>query len=150
MKIVEEMGPQYQGRTRVNPFLPEFLLTNNLCQLASACLEFLRANGYPKRYQDLIDPKATSDDEPSSTEPQVRSSKEYHIRKWPEHSPEFEVWIRLLDKKREEEARLDPKRKWHEHVRVVPEVQKATEFPALPLGMPIDYFNPGFFNQLQP
>jgi hypothetical protein len=33
---------------------------------------------------------------------------------------------------------------------LVPEVQVETDFKALPEGMPIDYFDPTFFNRLQP
>jgi hypothetical protein len=35
-------------------------------------------------------------------------------------------------------------------LRLVPDNQKDTEFLALPLGIPIDYFEPEFFNRLQP
>ena len=44
----------------------------------------------------------------------------------------------------------DPSKRWRECVRIVPENQKNTEFLALPLGMPIDYYDPDFFNSLQP
>jgi hypothetical protein len=60
------------------------------------------------------------------------------------------MWIRLLDKKREEDTRRDPSKRWRERVRIVPQHQKETEFPALPTGMPIDYFDPRFYNNLQP
>jgi hypothetical protein len=76
--------------------------------------------------------------------------KVHYIKKRPERSAEFEVWIRLLDKKREDDTRRDPSKRWHERVRMVPETQKDTEFLALPEGMPIDYFDPEFYNSLQP
>ena len=62
----------------------------------------------------------------------------------------MERWVRLLDKKREDDTRRDPNMRWRERLRVVPENQKDTELLALPQGMPIDYFDPPFFNNLQP
>jgi hypothetical protein len=80
----------------------------------------------------------------------VKGPKEYHIKKRQERSTEFETWIRLLDKKREEDARRDPSRRWRERLRIVPGDQKNSEFLVLPTGMPVDYFDPLFFNGLQP
>ena len=52
----------------------------------------------------MIDAKATSDDEPDPTGLTIKGSKVHHIRKRPECSEEVETWIRLLDKKWEEDA----------------------------------------------
>ena len=119
-------------------------------QLASARLTFLKENNYPQWYRDLIDAKATSDDELAPSGLAVKGPKEYHIKKQPECSVEFEMWIRLLDEKREEDACRDPSRRWCEHLQIVPDDQKNSEFLILPTGMPVDYFDPLFFNSLQP
>jgi hypothetical protein len=56
----------------------------------------------------------------------------------------------LLDKKREDDTRRDPSKRWRERTRIIPLHQKDTEFHALPLDMPIDYYDPVFYNALQP
>jgi hypothetical protein len=63
---------------------------------------------------------------------------------------EFEKWIRILDRKREDTARRDPSKRWRERPREVPINQQLTDFTVLPEGMPIDYFDPDFYNGLQP
>jgi hypothetical protein len=65
---------------------------------------------------DLIDPKATSDDEPEPLGQPNNASKAYHIKRRPERSADFDVWIRLLDKKREEDTCRDPTKRWRERV----------------------------------
>ena len=121
-------------------------------QLADARLEFLKANRYPQRYCDLIDPKATSDDEADLNGLKVNGRKVFWIKKRKERSAGAETFIRILDLKREEEALLDPtKRRRREKIQLVPESdQKDSDFPALPSGLPIDYYDPDFFNSLQP
>jgi hypothetical protein len=79
-----------------------------------------------------------------------KGSKIHHIKKWLERSVEVEEWIRLLDQKREEDTHQDPSKRWREHLRIVPDNQKDSEFLVHPTGMPIDYFDPGFYNRLQP
>jgi hypothetical protein len=110
----------------------------------------LEANGYPQRYRDLIDPKATSDDEIDPDGRTIKNNKVYWIRRRPERSANAETWIRLLDKKREQDMRRDPTKRWRERLRLVPEVQQDSDFQILPQGLPIDYFDPDFFNDLQP
>ncbi|KAF8893186.1 hypothetical protein CPB84DRAFT_1848664 [Gymnopilus junonius] len=100
-------------------------------RLAAARLKFLEENNYPQRYRDLIEVKATSDDE-------------Y------DHSQKAEKFFRILDRKREESARQSKSRSWKERVRVVPTNQEDSKFHVLPEKMPIDYFDPSYFNQLQP
>jgi hypothetical protein len=113
-------------------------------------LAFLEENNYPQRYRDLIDPKATSDDELDSTGLTVKNSKVYWIRRRPERSVNAEAWIRLLDQKREQSIRRDPSKRWRERLRLVPDVPQDSDFQILPQGLPIDYFDPDFFNELQP
>lgn len=59
-------------------------------------------------------------------------------------------FLRVLDYKREESARNNKSQRWKERVRVVPTEQQDSLFRVLPEGMPVDYFDPIFFNQLQP
>jgi hypothetical protein len=113
-------------------------------------MKFLQENGYPKRYRDLIDPRATSDDEADPNGAIVKGAKVHYIKRRPERSAKAEKWFRLLDKKREEYTRQDPSKKWRERLRIVPEEQKDSDFRALPQQIPIDYFDPAFYNNLQP
>ncbi|KAH9475967.1 hypothetical protein JR316_0011532 [Psilocybe cubensis] len=120
-------------------------LYNNRIRLAKARLDFLVQNGYRKRYRDLINPKATSDDEYDPVQ------KVWIIRRRPERSPAAEAFIRMLDVQREAYAIAKSPSSWKERRRVVPiSGQPLTAFPAIPRGMPLDYFYSGFFNNLQP
>jgi hypothetical protein len=74
----------------------------------------------------------------------------YWIKQRPERSTAANQFIRLLDKVRKEDVRRDPTKRWRERLRKVPETQQETKMEALPLGMPIDYFDPDYFNGLQP
>lgn len=70
----------------------------------------------------------------------------------PERSEKVEKFFRILDRKRKEMILQDKSRKWRERLRIEasPSEQRDTVFHALPEGMPIDYYKPAFFNQLQP
>ena len=107
-------------------------------------------NGYPKRYQEYIKARATSDDE---ADPQDRDSKGrpiYWVKNRPERSEGFKCWIRKLDEVREETIRKHPSRQWRERTRRVPDQPKNTTFTSFPEDMPLDYFSPTAFNALQP
>ena len=119
-------------------------------QLAAARLKFLKENNYPRRYCELIDPKATSDDEADPSGRTVKGQPVFLINKRPERSPEFEVFIRLLDKKRYETAQVDPSKRWKERPRELPSQPKQTAYPTLPCNIPIDYFAHEYYNSLQP
>lgn len=122
-----------------------------LYQLAKSRLDFLIANGYPQRYRDLISVKATSDDEADPTGLKIKRRNVYWIKRRPERSPEAEVFIRRLDEAREVQAGIDGKRLTQERIRLVPpKNQKDSAFLAVASEMPIDYFAPTFFNDLQP
>lgn len=113
--------------------------------MAAARSKFLEENNYPQRYRDLINAKATSDDKYDGTQ------KKWLIKRRPERSTEAEKFFRILDQKRELTTRQTPSQKWREHVQVVPATdQQDSTFQVLPEQMPIDYFDPSFFNQLQP
>jgi hypothetical protein len=75
----------------------------------------------------------------------------YWIKKRPERSVAAETFVRLLDEERERTRLLDGRRRGTARIRCVPpEVQEESDFKALPEGVPVDYFDPSFFNQLQP
>jgi len=158
VKASDEASPTYQNRRRVRIFkfcqcAEEFHITYsffNAPQLAVARKEFLTSNRYPQRYIDLIDPKATSDDEANPENKCIKGRKVFYIKKRRERSSQAEIFIRLLDLKREEDAALNGKRV-RERIRLVPDVeQKLSDFAAIPSHLPIDYYDPDFYNRLQP
>jgi len=105
---------------------------------------------YPRRYRDLVDPKATSDDEADPSGRTIKGQKVFLINKRPERSSKFEVFIRRLDKKRYETAQMDSRKRWKERPRELPSQPKQTAYPTLPSNMPIDYFDHEYYNSLQP
>lgn len=145
-------SPQYRRRKRVCIHYFHVLVYKLIAlpQIAEARLLFLVRNNYPQRYRDLIDTKATSDDEVDPSGLQSNGQPVHLIKKRRERSTEFERWIRILDEKREEDARLDPSKRWKERARVVPSEPQFSNFVALPEGQPIDYYAPDFYNGLQP
>lgn len=147
----DEANPTYRNRSRVSsvPHLSPFLCLS-LIQLAKARAEWLRQNGYPDRYVNLCIPKATSDDERDPEERKISGRPVFFIRTRPERSDEVTRFFRLLDAARERDTRLDPSRRWVERVRIEPAEPIETAFPSIPLHMPVDYFDPDFFNELQP
>lgn len=98
----------------------------------------------------MCDPKATSDDEPDPAGSKVNGKPVHFINKRPERSVAAERFIRILDSERETAAIQDSSRRWREHKRVVAPDQKISPFRALPEELPIDYFDPAFYNRLQP
>jgi hypothetical protein len=97
-----------------------------------------------------VDVKATSDDEADVDGVKQGGCLVHWIKRRPERSEKAEVFIRHLDRAREAASRQDPSKRWRERQRLVPEVRIDSGFTSLPLNVPIDYFNPEFFNQLQP
>jgi hypothetical protein len=151
VRAADEASPQYHNRQRVHPFfLSSVYIYSFNHQLANARLKFLEDNGYPQRYRDLIDAKATSDDEPDPKGRMVKTQKIHLIKRRTERSQEFEEWVRILDRKRKEDAIRDPTKRWRERPREVPLQPQDSEFTTLPEGMPIDYYDPDFYNSLQP
>ncbi|KAF6741356.1 hypothetical protein DFP72DRAFT_834259, partial [Ephemerocybe angulata] len=123
---------------------------HNRSRLAAARRKWLRDNGFPARYVRLARTKATSDDERDPDGQMVKNRPVFLIKTRPERSAEVTQFFRILDKKREREARLDPSRRWAERVRREPINPIETAFPSIPLGMAADYFNRDFFNSLTP
>jgi hypothetical protein len=114
-------------------------------------LKFLKENGFPARYQRAIHPRATSDDEVDKAGLKINNQPVYWIKRRPERSVEAETFIRRLEEIREESVRYSPKGRWRERVRCVPNTgQEVSTFLKLPEKMPIDYFQPAFYNRLLP
>ena len=64
---------------------------------------------------------------------------------------EAETFIRRLEEIREESVWYSPKGRWRECVHRVPDTnQEVSTFLKLPEKMPIDYFQPAFYNRLLP
>lgn len=94
-----------------------------------------------------MDPKATSDDEYDPKQ------KAWIVKRRPERSMKANQWVRMLDRVRRETVEQHPTRKWRERRRIVPSdpsQQDDSPFVSTPDNMPIDYFEPDFFNKLQP
>jgi hypothetical protein len=114
-------------------------------------LKFLKENGFPARYQQAIHPRVTSDDEVDKAGLKINNQPVYWIKHRPERSVEAETFIRRLEEIREESVQYSPKGRWHERVRRVPNTnQEVSTFLKLPEKMPIDYFQPAFYNRLLP
>ena len=109
----------------------------------TAHLIFLKEDNYPRHYHELIDPKATSDDEADPSGRTINGQKVYLINQQRERSSNFEAFIRLLDKKRYETSQVDPSKRWREWPQELPSQPKQTTHPALPCNMPMDhqYYN---------
>ena len=122
-----------------------FILQSLICvQLSKARINWLTINKYPSRYIALCQPAATSDDE---LDPNDLTKKAYHVLKRPERSTEAERWVRRLEAKRIQDNKYRRgARQYHRHV---PTISIDSSIETLPQNMPLDYFDPPFFNGLQ-
>ncbi|PPR01552.1 hypothetical protein CVT24_005887 [Panaeolus cyanescens] len=121
-------------------------------RLAKARLVYAQKSGMPKRYFCLFTAKATSDDErPPENEEQKRGSRPiYWIKRRPERSVEAERFIRKFEVERERFLELAPSKRRMDRVRIVPPIEKraTSSFQRLPKKLPLDYFDPVFYNSL--
>ncbi|KAJ3531458.1 hypothetical protein NMY22_g8148 [Coprinellus aureogranulatus] len=110
-------------------------------------------NGFGPCYADYISPKATSDDERDPDGGQVNERPIHWIKQREERSAEAEAMIRALEAQMDAEAgrvsRVRPEAR-RDKIRKVPPKPLPSRFPALPKGMPIDYYDPHFYNGLPP
>jgi hypothetical protein len=118
--------------------------------LAAARRLFLEENQCPQRYIDLVDVKATSDDEVDADGTKQEGRLVHWIKRRPERSENTEAFICCPDSTREAASRQDPSKRWRKRLRLVPTDRVDSGFTSLPLNVPINYFSPDFFNQLQP
>jgi len=105
----------------------------------------LTINKYPLRYTALCQPAATSDDE---LDPNDSTKKTYRVLRRPERSKEAEDWVRCLEVKRmqDNKYRRGGSRQYR---RCIPSIPIDSPIETLPHDMPLDYFDPTFFNGLQ-
>lgn len=109
-------------------------------QLAELRSKFAKRENYPERvWKALKDTNATSDDEVDAKDPTI-----YHIKLCPERSEHWTRFIRLLDAKREAEAKLLGPRHAPRSSRVPG--NEPSEHVTLPTDIPMDWFNPDVFN----
>lgn len=97
----------------------------------------------------MIDPKSTSDDEADPLGLKENGRPVHWIRNRPERSMEANRFYRRLEATMEHTAKLEGKR-IRGRIRKVPDQPKDSDFRAIPHDAPIDYFDPAFFNHLQP
>jgi hypothetical protein len=114
-------------------------------------LKFIKENGFPVRYQQVINIWATSDDEADQAGALINHQMICWIKRRPECSEAAEKFIRLLDELREKSVRQSAGKRWNERPWRVPAThQKDSTFLGLPENMLIDYFKPAFYNDLLP
>ncbi|KAF6754953.1 hypothetical protein DFP72DRAFT_1123544, partial [Ephemerocybe angulata] len=135
VQVADEQNTVYKSRSR----------------LAESRLNFMVENRWNPLLHALASTAATSDDERDPGDKKLDNRPVFYTRRRPERSAAANSFIRDLEFKREKNARLDRSKRWKERVRIVPSHdQEDTLFPALPEGMPIDYFDPDFYNSLEP
>ena len=113
------------------------------------CYNFLTWNKYPQWYLDLIDPKAISDDKANPLGAKEKGQSIFWIKQWPEHLAEIERFIWLLDEKCEEKFHYTVTKHHWEHICWLVSQPQETLFTSLAQGLPLNYFDPIFFNNLQ-
>lgn len=113
--------------------------------------EWVTQNGFADRYEAYLTAKATSDDERDELGGKVGSRPIFWIKRRPERSAEAEAMIRALDSRMDADAgHLSRQRVRTDKIRLLPLAPQQTLFPTLPTAMPIDYFDPVFYNSLPP
>lgn len=97
----------------------------------------------------MLTPRATSDDERDPAGTKTEDGRDvYFIKRRPERSAKAEQLIRRLDQLRENDAAWGGGRV-AERARLIPaNGQQDSTFKRLAKDLPIDYFDPAFFNQL--
>jgi len=73
----------------------------------------------------------------------------FWIKKWPEHSAEMKKFIQLLDKKCEEKFCYTVTKCCQEYICWLASQPQETLFTSLAQELPLNYFTPIFFNNLQ-
>jgi hypothetical protein len=133
----------YEPRSRASVIFLVYVSTNKVIQLSKARGKAATEIGLSRTIINAVkQPDATSDDE---YDPGLNA---YHIKSKNGRSSVWTQFVRRLDEHRTELRRLTTNRKTGERTRVVPEYQRTSPFTALPTDMPLDYFDPGFYNSL--
>ncbi|PPQ99841.1 hypothetical protein CVT24_009635 [Panaeolus cyanescens] len=114
-------------------------------RLSASRIKYLQSLSFPERLQKICTPKATSDDEEDTDS---NGRKIYKARSRPERSVVATTLVRWIDEQIEKTAKMGGRMRSNRRVRVIPppQDQNPTRFPTLPRNMPIDYFDPVYFN----
>ncbi|KAG2019897.1 hypothetical protein CC2G_005293 [Coprinopsis cinerea AmutBmut pab1-1] len=114
---------------------------------------YIKKNKFPLRYLRLITTETTSDDE-RDPEGRKRDGQDiYWIKAKAGRSDNATLFIRTLDKRRLNDAKHDPSSRGKERLRLVPPDDmelKPSVLTRLGTGIPLDYYNPTFYNNLSP
>ncbi|KAF9035826.1 hypothetical protein BJ165DRAFT_1355103, partial [Panaeolus papilionaceus] len=126
--------------------------TQNRRRLAESRGVHATKNGYPPRYQILFKTKATSDDErdPENSREGIRPV--FWIKRRCERASWANNFYRLFQDDHDIFHQLAPNKHQLDRVRRVPPngMQKDSAFKRLPKKMPLDYYDPDFYNRLPP
>ncbi|PPQ76393.1 hypothetical protein CVT24_007927 [Panaeolus cyanescens] len=124
----------------------------NRLRLAKARKTFAIKSGYPKRYLPLFTAKATSDDERADDNATQGSRPVFWIKRRPERSTWAERFICKFEEQRHEFHEHAPGKKRMDRIRIIPPPSKrlVSPFKRLPKDMPLDYFDPVYFNERTP
>jgi hypothetical protein len=145
MEFVDKRKVTLERRRTVSLYVRDPNCTNTGCtQLADKRKKAIIQHGWSKRYLPLITTKATSDDEEIPPKSGIFVTKKKYGR-----SAEMEEMVVALDQKREMMVSLTQNARWQERKRVRPtENQPPSSFPRIPYDVPLDYYDPAFFNEL--
>ncbi|TFK52727.1 hypothetical protein OE88DRAFT_1677285 [Heliocybe sulcata] len=120
------------------------IMYKNRMRLAKAREKFAKAHKLPKRYVKILgDAKATSDDEWDNT------LQVHVIKRLPFRSEAANTFIRQLDKYWKDTTIMECGR-WRQRDRQWLSEARDSACRRLPLGLPLDYFDPEFYNRLLP
>ncbi|KAH6895061.1 hypothetical protein BKA70DRAFT_1028442, partial [Coprinopsis sp. MPI-PUGE-AT-0042] len=119
-------------------------------QLYRARLQYAKDHWLPRCYQRYITLRATCDDEADPEGSKINGRPVFHIHHRPECSEKANILFRRLNEVMEKTKEVSSHRRRKDKLCVVPATSQPTLFPAIPTDMPIDYFDPTYFNALPP
>ncbi|MBW0497867.1 hypothetical protein O181_037582 [Austropuccinia psidii MF-1] len=121
-------------------------ISKNRERLRNERRDFAIINKFPKRYQDVLAPiGAHSDDE------EVEGKGFYVIKTLVYRSRNANRFFRRLDHVMKEASEQDfLAKKSRRRVRRLPKTPIKSTYKAAPKGLPIDYYDPGWYHQLTP
>ncbi|KAF4620701.1 hypothetical protein D9613_000001 [Agrocybe pediades] len=119
---------------------------------ANTCKAYCKKNKLHRLGRYLFDIKATSEDEHDPAESFIGKRPVYFPRRRPERSAEADTAIRLIRQAIDvaKDLTRNTKRPREDPILVARPISECnmTIFPAFPPNMPIDYYDPDFFNAL--
>ncbi|KAF9052095.1 hypothetical protein BJ165DRAFT_1340539, partial [Panaeolus papilionaceus] len=111
-----------------------------------------KKSGYPQRYLPLFKTKATSDDERDANDLRKGTQRVFWVKKRPERSTWANAFYRLFGEEHELFLELAPNKQQLNHVHCIPPdgMQDNSAFKRLLKKMPLNYYDPAFYNRLPP